>query len=211
MIRAAAAVAAAVSLAVVSPATAARPLCNVVTDKAGDQALVTPGTEAYVHSDFDIRSADVAANLKHVVAVVRLASISRPTPQSPMGREIEVLFTVDHDRTFRLGGLVSMTEVTGWAYAYAGGVQPATISVDYDRGIVTLSAPANNFGTPPLRLREITKVTVETRQHVGLSPQTHTVGTFHSSGEAGAGPKADTATVEREYVAGAPTCVAMPR
>lgn len=208
MTRTTLALAVAASLTVASPATAGR-LCNVVTDAAGDQRVAVDATRPLVESDFDIRSADVTANSKYVVAVVRLTSLRRPTPQSPAGRQLDVQFFVDYDRYYRLSGLVGLTEVSAWAY-YRG-YQPATISVDYDRATVTLYTPTNTFGKPSVHQGDITSITVAAAEHVGNGPDNRTVGPLSHSAFLGPGVTVDEAEVEREYAANTPSCVAIPR
>jgi phytoene dehydrogenase-like protein len=60
-------------------AAPARPVCDLVTDSAGDVMPSAPGVDS---NDYDIRSADIATDAHQLTAVIRLTSIAPENPSS---------------------------------------------------------------------------------------------------------------------------------
>jgi hypothetical protein len=137
-----------------SPALAKtpKPVCNLVQDATGDAAYNNvPGAP----SD-DIKSADVASDGKTITAVVRLAGLSYPDPQAPLGRNYTLLFTAPGSddllylsaRTYPQGpkflfGYQGTDETSGITTNYSLG--DATGTLDTAKGEVHISAPVKSF------------------------------------------------------------------
>ena len=73
-------------------ASSARPACDLVTDPSGDVILAAPGV---ANGDYDITSADVATDKRHLTAVIRLSSLAPEDTASPAARDYEFAFTAN--------------------------------------------------------------------------------------------------------------------
>lgn len=78
-----------------------KPVCNLVTDPKGDSELapLTGGPGAPGDDTSDVVSADIASNAKTLTGVVRLAGLSNPDPESPLGMAYYVDFVVPGSST----------------------------------------------------------------------------------------------------------------
>jgi hypothetical protein len=74
----------------VANAAKVKPVCNLITDPKGDSNLDGVPGEGTV----DIVSADIASNAKTLTAVVRLADLQNPDPESPLGLAYYLEFNV---------------------------------------------------------------------------------------------------------------------
>jgi len=76
---------------VTAHAAVAKPVCNLVTDPAGDASVQAP-----LPSDdsLDILSGDVASNAKNVTTVMRLKNLSATSPVAQTGRNYYALFSI---------------------------------------------------------------------------------------------------------------------
>jgi hypothetical protein len=77
-----------------------KPVCNLVKDAKGDSSL-SPTGGAGVPGDgtSDIVSADIASNASTLTAVIRLAGLQNPDPQSPLGMAYYMKFTLPGSTT----------------------------------------------------------------------------------------------------------------
>ncbi|MCU1672093.1 MAG: hypothetical protein JWN77_206 [Frankiales bacterium] len=151
-----AALAAATGVAAAAPK--AKPVCNLVTDAAGDAAVAGPSDK-----NLDILSADVASNGKVVTAVIRLAGYSDTDTQAPFGRTYYVGFNAPGDENQLyvsvgvdpvLGETYDMGDLQGNLYTSSGS---ASGSIDAAKGVLTVTAPADMGGL--VSLKKGTKLT----------------------------------------------------
>ena len=130
----------------------AKPVCNLIADAKGDAGV---NGQAGADGD-DIVSADVASNATTVTAVLRVAALQLPDPQSPLGRSYSVLFTAPGSadllylaaRTYPQGtkyilGYQAVDPNTGVNTNYTLG--EATGTIDTAKGEVHVSAPIKAF------------------------------------------------------------------
>jgi len=131
----------------------AKPVCNLITDAKGDAQYngAVPGADGD-----DIVSADLATDATTVTGVVRVAALSTPDPQAPLGRNYTVLFTAPKSgdlmfmsaRTYPQGmkyvyGYQAVDPNTGVNTNYALG--DATGAVDTTKGEIHISVPIKGF------------------------------------------------------------------
>ncbi|MDX6197578.1 MAG: hypothetical protein QOJ79_729 [Actinomycetota bacterium] len=137
---------------IATAASKAKPVCNLVQDAKGDAGI---NGQAGADGD-DIVSADIASDATTVTAVVRVAGLQVPDPQSPLGRSYSVLFTAPGSadllylaaRTYPQGtkfifGYQAVDPNTGVNTNYSLG--DATGTVDTAKGEVHVSAPIKAF------------------------------------------------------------------
>ena len=137
---------------VASAAPKAKPVCNLITDAAGDAGYNNvPGGDGD-----DIVSADLATDATTVTGVVRVAGLSTPDPEAPLGRNYTVLFTAPKSadllfmsaRTYPQGtkfiyGYQAEDPNTGVTTNYALG--DAAGVVDTAKGEIHISVPVKGF------------------------------------------------------------------
>ena len=72
-----------------------KPVCNLVTDPAGDANGTGTGVNSPASDqDLDLLGADIATNATTLTAVVRLSALDASDSTAPGGREYQVVFTV---------------------------------------------------------------------------------------------------------------------
>jgi hypothetical protein len=77
-----------------------KPVCHLITDPKGDSTLSpTGGGGVPGDATSDVVSADIASNAKTLTAVIRLAGLQNPDPESPLGMAYYVDFTAPGDST----------------------------------------------------------------------------------------------------------------
>lgn len=204
-------VAAALAVPSVSSVQAAGPVCRLLTDPAGDQSFFGAAPAGDVSGgDLDVLSADVAADSRHLVVAIRLASFRRYDPTSPHGRRYEVSFTVDNVR-YTMTGLVTLQAATAWVTSDDGRGFPATLSLDPEAAEIRMHAQVGRFGTPSLaRGRLVRSLSVESKLYTGVYLSETNGPVVLWVGEAGWGLPVDEASTSRTYRGGSPTCVRMP-
>jgi hypothetical protein len=138
------AVVAGVLAAPLAQAARPRPVCDLVTDSAGDVIATAPGVD---NGDYDIRSADVATDGRQLTAVIRLTSLAPEDPASAVARDYEIDFTAN-GKTF---GLMASL-LTGGA--------------DFEAVALDTSKPGGNIGTD---LGRITGVVDTTRHEIRMT------------------------------------------
>jgi len=109
----------------VAQASRPKPVCDLVTDPAGDVIGSEPGVD---NGDYDIRSADIATDKRNLTAVIRLTSLAPDTGVSVADRTYEIDFTAN-GHTFALEAAL----LTG--------------GVSYDAVVYDTSAPGGRYGT----------------------------------------------------------------
>lgn len=106
-------------------ASTPRPVCDLVTDPAGD---VMPPSPGIANGDYDLRSADVATDKRQLTAVIRLTSLAPDEGVSVADRVYEFDFT---------------------ANGHAFGLQAALLTggVSYQAVAYDTTAPGGQYGT----------------------------------------------------------------
>ncbi|MCU1590745.1 MAG: hypothetical protein JWP11_2001 [Frankiales bacterium] len=194
------------------------PVCNLLTDAAGDGNGIDPGSPVPAQSGgpsndaLDIVSADVASDAKTITGVVRVKKLAATSSSAPSGMTWSVYFTVD-TTTFSLSAHSDPTgaitfdaahSATGVNSLYGPGV---TGIFDTAKSEVRISAPRDLFAAESA-LKPGTKLTALT---ANAGPE---VAIPDKAGAFGGGAilegalyYADTASGGKDYVAGAPSCV----
>lgn len=190
----------------------AKPVCNLLTDPAGDAAAaVLPGLPA--DSAMDIVSADVATSTKTLEVALRLTSWSDTDTNAPLGRSFYVLFNApgakypvflsySTDLTasgFSWGDL----EPLGTSSQYAG-KGAATGVIDKAGGVITISVPLATLSSlvalkPGMKLDSLSAATTAFYGAPAALPA--------PVGGTGLVQDVDTAKDGKTYVVGTPSCV----
>jgi hypothetical protein len=198
-----------------------KPVCKVIVDDKGDAKYNNvPGGDGD-----DIVSADIANDATTITAVVRLAGLTSPDPQAPLGRNYSVLFNAPGSddllylsaRTYPQGtkflfGYQAADPTSGVNTNYALG--DATGTVDTAKGEVHISVPIKSFVTgakanlgPGAKLAGLT-ATVDRIAGQGFVPsQSFAPGTPRAPIGGLLLPFDDAAGTT--YVMGTPSCVAV--
>jgi len=206
-----------------------RPVCNLVTDPAGDSNVdltlgLAPGRMP-ADPNGDILSADVASDGKFVTAVLRLKSLATPDTAYPLAHFYMVSWTVPgHDSPVYLGGTVDPNPaaatvfgpqfVFGDSATFHSALNYYNIAstkvkgtVDAAKGTLTLSVPISaisSYGkyTPGTRFTGVNASTQALVNGPVLPANEPPVG-----GSIAWGWQEDTASGSKDYVAGTPSCV----
>ena len=227
--------AAAVALLALSPAALAAPKsCNLLVDPRGDDHATsdhttTPQTEdVYDSSDLDVVSADVATNAKYLTAVVRTTTLQESDPESPTGRMWQLMFVVGEQR-YVMSAMLAPDGSRGAVYretadyeeggygATAGeGIGPAAVSFDFKRREVRMTAPLSLFApyASISKGRVIRNLDVWTFHFYGTGGgrvETPVADWVVDWGGGGFAHSVDHGAGTKSYVAGSPSCVAVPR
>lgn len=130
----------------------AKPVCNVIADAKGDATYNNvPGADGD-----DIVSADLATDATTVTGVVRVAGLSSPDPQAPLGRNYTVLFTAPKSADILFMSARTYPQGTKFVYGYQA-VDPtngintnyalgdATGAVDAAKGEIHISVPIKGY------------------------------------------------------------------
>ncbi|MDX6197655.1 MAG: hypothetical protein QOJ79_806 [Actinomycetota bacterium] len=199
---------------------AVTPVCNLLTDAAGDGNGIDPGSPVPAQSGgpsndaVDILSADVASDAKNITGVLRVKKLAATSSSAPTGMTWSVAFTVD-TTTFSLAAHSDPTGAITYDAAHsAPGVNslygPGVTGVfDTAKSELRISAPRELFAKES-DLKPGTKLT-------GLSANAGPeVAIPDKAGAFGGGAilegalyYADTASGGKDYLAGTPSCVAV--
>ena len=208
------------SLLVVGTGHAAvKPVCNLVTDAAGDAKQVNaqppvPATTLPAGSSddaFDITSLDVATDKSVVTGVIRVKALSASSQYAPMGSSWFVSFAVD-GATLTLGAHASATGTITYDGSYAsatgGSLYPGALTGAFDKvkNEVRITAPLSLFAAQAT-IKSGTKLTAisgAAGQEVAVPEATGAFGggTFFSDANS-----TDNAGGGQDYVAGTKSCV----
>jgi hypothetical protein len=179
-------------------ASAPKPVCNLVTDQAGDASVQPP-----LPSDdsLDIVSADLASNAKSVTAVLRLKSLGAASPYSVTGRNYYLLFNVPGATNPVYFSAES--DVTGTTYHWG--------DLETVNGLGSYTSKGTATGVTDVAKNEIRITTsVSDLAVVGKAKPGNKLSALHASTTAVLGvlvADVDTADGSKSYVAGAPSCV----
>lgn len=187
----------------VSAQAAAKPVCDLGTDPAGD-ANSTPlvGVVGAGPSDdaYDITSFDVANNAKSFTSVIRVKKLAKTSNTSPMGLHWTLQFDVLGD-TYQLSahnsssGLVAELDSVDTSQNMYSKIDDATLVMDTAKNEVRVTVSPKEFGK---LVAGRTKVT-------GLQA---VAGRYYDvPGVVSATDATDTATSSKTYTAFAPSCV----
>lgn len=176
-----------------------KPVCNLVTDAAGDATgfLVASATPLPSDPNLDVLSADVASDAKKLTAVIRVAALGADTT-SPTGDIYYQNFSVDGTKYF-LEATVNGTTAT---YSYGnftgtGGTRKnlgeADGKLDAAGKAVHITVPASTVGITNGK-SVIDGLDTLAQRYIDLVA-------------VGITPTADEATSDRSYKTGAPSCV----
>jgi hypothetical protein len=177
-------------------AATAKPVCNLLTDDAGDATgfLVT-GLPLPNNANLDILSGDIASNAKTVTGVLRLANIGKDS--TSVADTYYVNFTVG-ESTYYLAATYDGTTAT---YAVGdnsgtGGtrhtIAAATGKVDAAKKTVTISTPLSTIGLTSKAV--YTDINALAQRYIGGAGR-------------GLTPTADDATTDKTYKGGTLSCV----
>jgi hypothetical protein len=174
-----------------------KPVCNLVTDKAGDATgFVATGLPLPNDSYLDVLSADIATSTKKLAATIRLAAVGKDS--TTVLDTYYVNFAVGTTRYF-----VSAT-YDGKTATYSAGDfsgtngQRKTLSkidgkVDAKKKTVSFSAPLSTWGINPKAV--FSDLDVLGQRYLG------------NPNVGGATPTADEATSAKLYKGGTPSCL----
>lgn len=179
--------------------TKPKPVCNLVTDPAGDATgfLVASSTPMPSDPNLDILSADVASDAKKLTAVIRVAALGNDST-SPTGDIYYQNFSVNGTKYY-LEALVtgSTAEYSLGDFSGTGGTRhnldDATGSLDMAGKAVHITVPASWVGLK-LGKSVVTDFDTLAQRYVDLVA-------------AGITPTADEALSTKTYKAGALSCV----
>jgi hypothetical protein len=201
LVRPALAVALGAGLAVAGTAgavTAPKPVCNLVTDPAGDASIQPP-----LPSDdtLDIVSADIASNAKVVTAVLRLRSLGATSPYSASGRNYYLQF--DLRGAANPIYFSAESDATGTSYHWG--------DLETVNGLVSYTPKGEATGVTDVAKNQIRMtVPVSELAALGKAKPGSKISGLHANTTAVLGvlvADVDTADGSKSYTAGAPSCV----
>ncbi len=132
----------------VAAAAAPKPVCNLVTDKAGDTSVLPGGV--VTDDAMDITSVDVATDKKRITTVIRVKKLAARSASAPTGTLWQVNFTAN-DIVFSMSahayatGEITYTSsyaTTASGSLYAGGT---TGVFDLKKSEIRMTAPLTLF------------------------------------------------------------------
>lgn len=190
-----------VAVGTAGAATKTKPVCNLVTDPAGDaNGFVLTGTPLPSDDNLDILSADIASNTKKVTALVRLKALGTDAT-APTGGTIYFNFAFGDEKAY-LSAVLDGKGGASFTAGHATGTPAQRHSlggadgfVDTAAHTVRITAPINMWDTPIAKGTKLSTFDVLAQRFLG----TTTTG--------GATPTADEATSTAVYTAGAVSCV----
>jgi len=207
------------------------PVCNLVTDPAGDSPFDPVGTglsQMPEDDNGDILSADLASDGKFVTAVIRAKSLATPGKAYPGAHLYMLSWTVPgHDTPVYLGGTIDPNPAAGavfgpqFVFGDGGTVGPSTFSLFYYnigatnvKGTVDAAKNTITMSVPISAISKYGKFTPgNTFSGLQASSQALVNGPVLPSNEPAVGGSIawgfpeDTADGTKTYKAGAPSCV----
>jgi hypothetical protein len=189
----------------------AKPVCNLVSDAAGDSSVYPAGG---VSDDaLDVTGVDLASDKTSITGVIRVKKLSASSTNAPTGMSWTVNFSAE-GTDFSLAGHATAAGTIVFDTAYAGATGgslygPGTTGVfDTTKNEVRITAPLSML-SPQADIRagktKITGISGRTGGEILVPDATGTFGpTLFSDSEF----SADT-TGEAGYLAGTPSCVAI--
>jgi hypothetical protein len=180
---------------------APKPVCNLVTDAAGDANgfLVTGLPAVPSDKNLDILSADIASDAKNVTAVIRLAAVGADQT-SPTGGTVYFNFSIGDTKVF-LSAVLNGATATYEAGDFTGTngqrhhVAGATGFIDTASKSIHITTAANTWTDIIKAGTKLNTLNVLAQRYIGNA----LVG--------GVTPTADDATSDKVYTGGAKSCV----
>ena len=179
-------------------ASAAAPVCNLITDAKGD---ATGPTTANNDPALDITSSDIASDGKKVTVVIRVAKLAKSSPNYPYGISWRMNFTAGDVKYFLSSisdrsGVVGQSGYTDETGGHIAGAAIATL--DEAKNEVRISSSVLGFAgkgnlKPGTVFSELNSVT-------GAIAQVPNVGNLRY-------PTLDTAAGSTDYKGGVKSCV----
>ena len=195
----------AVATGVAAAAPKAKPVCNLLTDAAGDangSFLAEDGVPGAPSEDaVDIVSADIASTKKVVTTVLRVKKLAASSPTAPGGLHWKFFFTVGETLVYTqavapAGGAVTYTYGTiDGTTGTSTSLGSASGVLDLAKNEVRITVPASALPETPKLGSKITELAPNAGRFVGNEAAL----TFSDS--------TDMATSSKSYTAGAPSCV----
>jgi hypothetical protein len=184
-----------------------KPVCNLVTDPAGD---ATPQAPLPNDDSLDILSADIASDAKSFTAVIRVKNVAAQG-LSQLGSDLQVDFDLaGAEATVWMG--YNNSAYGGQAFQYgvigkgdAGSTSPtgdAVGIIDTAKNEIRITVPVadmNALGKAKPGAK-VSNITVSSSQVAGIAPNPSGVYAFNSL-------PVDDASATKSYVAGYPSCV----
>jgi hypothetical protein len=185
-------------------ASAAAPVCNLVTDPAGDAngTFLQEGISGVPSEDaVDIVSGDVATKGKLLTTVLRVKKLAASSPTAPGGLHWKFFFNVNDTQIYTQAvaatgaaptftfGTIDETAGTSKSLGEATGV------LDTAKNEVRITVPLSALPETPKAGKKITTLAPNAGRFFGND----NVGTFSDS--------TDLATSDKTYTVGAPSCV----
>ena len=208
-----------------------KPVCNLVTDPAGDSPFDPVGTGlSQVPNDpnGDILSADISSDAKFVTAVIRVKTLATPDSAYPLAHLYMLSWTVPgHDTPVYLGGIIDPNPAAGavfgpqFVFGDGGTVGPSAFSLFYYnigakdvKGTVDTAKNTITMSVPLSSIKAYGKFTPGST-FTGLQAQTQALvngpvlptNAPAVGGSIAWGWQEDTADGTKSYTAGAPSCV----
>lgn len=122
-----------VGAASAASAKTTKPVCNLIQDAKGDSGVSpVPGSDGD-----DIVSADIANDATTITAVVRVAALTLPDPQAPLGRSYSVLFTAPGSSDLLYVAARTYPQGTKYIYGYQAVDPSTTVTTNYTLGDAT--------------------------------------------------------------------------
>jgi hypothetical protein len=193
-------------------AAAPRPSCNLITDPSGDVMPSAPGVD---NGDYDIRSADVASDAKHVTAVIRLSSLAPEDTASPAARDYEFDFVANGHGFGLLASLLTggaSFEAVVYDRTTPGGRTGSDLGeiagvIDTARHEIRITAPLSLFAPyASFKQTYLDQLTVGSARAVGQDGTTTPDGRV-SIGAQSTAVVVDDASSKARYTPGARSCV----
>jgi hypothetical protein len=185
-------------------ASAAAPVCNLVTDPAGDAngTFLQEGISGVPSEDaVDITSGDVATKGKLLTTVLRVKKLAVSSPTAPGGLHWKFFFNVNDTQIY-----TQAVAATGAAPTFSFGTIDATAGtskslgeatgvLDTAKNEVRITVPLSALPETPKAGKKITTLAPNAGRFFGND----NVGTFSDS--------TDLATSDKTYTVGGPSCV----
>jgi hypothetical protein len=128
-----------------------KPVCNLITDAKGDSSLTTAQALPPQEAGLDLVGGDIAGNAKLLTAVIRLASVTKPS-SAPFGYGAVYTFRAPDSTTdlyFRYANSPLAGEVAEFGYDDdvngLTSLGDAKVSIDTKKNEIHLTAPTSGF------------------------------------------------------------------
>jgi hypothetical protein len=157
-----------------------KPVCNLIRDDKGDEAVSIAGPGVPGSSNEDIISGDIASNATTLTTVVRTAALAQPDPEAPLGQAFMFFFNTKGSDKLWFTSISTYPEGTAYEWGYRetglGGlnanyvVGAGTGKVDTAKKEVRMSfslAALHAAGATTTKGSKISGLAIETRRVLG--------------------------------------------